>query len=397
MSRHGRNASFLHVVPRARAVVALLSVLYTAPLALHAQGARTVWTATQLWSVDGSEGGEPFGSIRDFVVLPDGALWALDYNDQVIRRYSASGAPLPSVSRKGSGPGELRNANGMVVRRDGSVWVNDPNNNRLTVFTANGTFAKHVPIPIMGRSYRWNAFVDKRTGDLIDPFVNMSAEKPGTMFWRRVTATGTFRDTMPVSECASMSIAAPTTFRAETKGKGNWFSVYPFAYGGGTVPDGDGAAWCAAPSASRVSRVRLGGRPDTIARTSLALTPLPVPNAERDSAIRAIEKELAKYATHDFDAGKIPSSKPPIALLSVDDDGRLWVQHTPQYGEASVTFDVHNATGVHLGRVRIPFRPSVEGLPIRARGRDLWMAIRDNDDVLSIAKFRLAGPGLGAR
>ena len=62
----------------------------------------------------------------------------------------------------------------------------------------------------------------------------------------------------------------------------------------------------------------------------------------------------------------------------------------PQFEDSSVTFDVHDRAGKHLGRVRIPQRPSADGLPIRARGNDLWIALRDEDDVIGIARYRIA-------
>ena len=77
-------------------------------------------------------------------------------------------------------------------------------------------------------------------------------------------------------------------------------------------------------------------------------------------------------------------------VATVDDDGRLWVQHAERFGDRSVTFDIHDRSGKHLGRLRIPQRPSAEGLPIRARGNDLWIALRDEDDVVGIARYRIA-------
>ena len=74
----------------------------------------------------------------------------------------------------------------------------------------------------------------------------------------------------------------------------------------------------------------------------------------------------------------------------MDDDGRLWVQHAARFGDASVTFDIHDKAGKHLGRLTIPQRASAEGLPIRARGNDLWIALRDEDDVVGIARFKIS-------
>ena len=357
-----------------------------------AQPALPTWRATEVWRVDGTEGGgEPFSDLRDFRVAKDGGVWALDFKDQVIRRFDANGKPLKSTARKGSGPGELGNANGLVMAADGSVWVNDPRNSRLTVFGADGEFTRQHTVPISGYGWRWEAWLDQRTGDVVDPFTR---QKPGGVYtqeWRRIARDGSIRDTMSIPSCASGAAAVYSGYQAQTQGKGNTYRQYPFSNGGGSAPDGRGGMWCAVPvpASARVALVRIGTN-DTIAQTAVMLSPIPVAPAERREAIAEAEKVVAQYATNNFDASKIPATKPPILRVSVDDDGRLWVQHASRYGDTGVTFDVHDRAGKHLGRLRIPHRPSTAGLPVRARGNDVWLAVLDEDDVVGIARYRLA-------
>lgn len=378
---HGMNR-------RRAAATAMVVSLAVASSEVSGQAALTTWRATPVWRIDGTESGEPFFDLRDYLVGRDGTLWVLDFKDQVIRRFDANGKALGSVGRKGSGPGEMSNANGFVQRRDGTVWVNDPRNARFTVFNADGKFAQQHVVAIRGYGYRWGAWIDRTTGDLVDPFMNQAVGGSVKMDWRRVNASGGIRDTFPMPTCTSGTLPARAGYQAETKGKGSMYGSYPFSTGGGMAPDGEGGVWCASPGSLRVARVRIGAN-DTLAQTTLTLAPIPVPRAERDAAIASIEKRIAQYATTNFDASKIPSTKPAIASLTVDDDGRLWVQHAARWADASVTFDVHDKTGKHLGRLRIPFRPSAEGLPIRARGNDLWIALRDEDDVIGIARYRI--------
>jgi hypothetical protein len=359
------------------------------PAVSRAQGALPTWRATEVWRIDGTESGEPFFDLRDYLVHRDGVVWVLENKDQMIRRFDQAGKELPSVGRKGSGPGEMSNANGFVMRRDGSVWVNDPRNSRFTVFSGDGKFVRQHAWSIPSWGYRWTGWIDRSTGDLIDPFTN----RRGTTSiaeWRRVSADGAIRDTMSIPTCSTPGAPPPyVSFRAETKDKGMMVSAYPFTTGGGSAPDGDGGMWCALAGSMRVVRVRIGAN-DTTAQTSVTLAPVPITKVERDSAIARAQKQVAQYATNTFDASKIPNAKPAIASLTVDDDGRLWVQHAERFGEASVTFDIHDKTGKHLGRLRIPQRPSATGLPIRARGNDLWIAVRDEDDVIGIARYRIA-------
>jgi len=374
---------------RLQTIVSMVASVLVAS-AVGAQPSIPVWRATEVWRVDGTEGGgEPFFDLRDFRVSKDGVVWALDFKDQVIRRFDANGKPLKASARKGSGPGELGNANGLVVANDGSVWVNDPRNSRFTVFGTDGQFVRQHAIPIRGYGWRWEGWVDQRNGSIVDPF---SSQRPGGAYvqeWRRIGADGAVRDTLSIPSCQVGAAPVYSGYQAETKGKGNTYRQYPFSNGGGTAPDGKGGMWCAVPASSRVALVRIG-KNDTIAQTTMTLSPIPVSPAERRDAIAEAEKAIAQYATNNFDASKIPASKPPIAQLTVDDDGRLWVQHTARFGDTGVTFDIHDATGKHLGRLTLPHRPSKAGLPVRARGNDAWIAVLDEDDVVSIARFRLA-------
>lgn len=372
----------------ARVSVLVLCLVWASRLPAQAASVMS-WKASEVWRVDGTEAGEPFFDLRDFVVAKDGGLWALDFKDQTIRRFDASGKPLPNVSRKGSGPGELGNANGLVIGDDGTVWANDPRNGRLTVFGADGKFLRQHTLAIRGYGWRWEAWLDRASNTLVDQFINQRPGGSSSMEWRHIGRDGVIRDTFPLPTCKSGTAPVYSGFQAETKGKGNMFRQYPFANGGGLAPDGRGGAWCAVPGSARVALVRIG-KNDTIAQTTVTLAPIPVTKVERDEAIAEILKSVSTYATNNFDASKIPSTKPPIARLSVDDDGRLWVQHTARYGETSVTFDVHDRTGTHLGRVTFPQRPASSGLPVRARGTDVWIAVMDADDVVGIARYRLS-------
>ena len=345
----------------------------------------TIWRSTEQWRVDGSEQGDAFGDLRDFVTLRDGSLWILDFKDQTIRRFSATGKPLTAVGRRGSGPGELRNANGLVVHADGTVWVNDPSNGRLSVYRADGSFARHHTLPISSWTYQWGAWYDSAAGEIMDP-VGLKRETRHVQVWRRLGPQGEARGQRTPPSCESgQSIGV--SYRAETPGQGSRMGPYPFTVGGGRAPDGRGGLWCATPSSARPVLVRIGAN-DTLAQTALAVDPLAVTKAEREETIAQIRDGIRKYSSTDFDPAKIPNTKPGIAGLSVDATGRLWVQHARSFGVTRTTFDVYDARGAHLGRVTVPYRVR-DGMPVMASGMSLWLAVLDDDDVVSVARFTL--------
>lgn len=361
---------------RVIATVVALTTLLIAPLHAQSGSARS---ATLVWQVDGTESGEPFGDLRDYVLLPNGHVWALDFKDQVIRRYDDAGRSLPTVGRKGSGPGELRNANGLAVAPDGAVWANDPANSRFTILSSSGAYLRAVTVPISGYGYRWGAWFD-RSGELVELEMGRAAR------YRRITKAGAVAGSLEYPECPS-GAAPQLVYRGETPGKGATTGSYPFTTGGGVVADRRGHFWCASARGTRVARLAYGMR-DTIARTAIEFPAIAVAAAERDDAIREVETRLAKYSTSTFDRSKVPTTRPGIAALFVDLDGRLWVAHSRAESATSSTFTVFDEKGAVLFRVTFPARVK-SYLPLLARGDDVIVAATDADDVVSLRKYRM--------
>ena len=352
------------------------SALVASPIV--AQPKVVTWKATQLWRVDGSEIGEPFGDVLDFVVLKDGALWALEHQYQIIRRYDANGKPLGTVGRKGSGPGEFRNANGMLVTADGSVWINDHANSRFTIYNGDGKFARQLIVPMNGYRFRWLAYFNDTNGELVEETFGAQS------YWRRINASGKIAGTLATPKCPS-GVTAPEYFKSALP-DGSVNKSYPFTRGGGLAPDRKGNAWCAATFATRAALIRVGPS-DTIARTTLEIPNEAFFPSERSAAINELTSFAASHKPSEFDAAKVPNAKPGIAALSVDDDGRLWLQHPVSKESRTTDFDVFAANGNHLFHISIPGRIASE--IVHARGDALWLLVKDADDVLSVAKFRI--------
>ncbi len=356
-----------------------LFVIASATTAIQAQNSVRPVDAREMWRVDGSESGEPFGEIRDYIVNSDGTVWILDYKDQTIRRYDLTGKALAAVGRKGKGPGELTSANGLVLTPSGSVWANDPSSSRVSIFSRDGKFERQIIRSAGGYMYTWGAWYDKKSGNVVEPAFGNSAVR-----WRHLTPAGDTGSSFAFTSCPDGS-KSPDAFNAKSPGR-NMISSYPFSTGGGLAPVGDGTAWCAGARATTVARMDMI-KSDTVSRTTTVIPAVALPAAERDSVIKSTELRLAQYATNDFDKSKVPTSKPGIEAVFVDLDGRLWVRHTKQQARKSTVFDLHDSSGRHIARVT--FNARVSSQPLRARGNDVWLTILDDDDVPSVAKFTM--------
>ena len=94
------------------------------------------WTLIEelrVGSVDG-DGPDTFGELRGLVVLPDGGFAVLDSQAQEVRVFAADGSHRATYGGKGEGPGELRDAHGLMLDPQGRLWVTDPANDRMSVF-----------------------------------------------------------------------------------------------------------------------------------------------------------------------------------------------------------------------------------------------------------------------
>lgn len=135
-----------------RRVGALMGCLFAAALATPTTdlGAQA-WTARvpdmvpveiqhtvydTLWMVGGSDdrGGISFGGIADVAVDPSGRIWVVDFRRRQVHVLDKVGRAVAVVGRSGDGPGEFRLPFQVAVAKDGSAYVFDQYQARITQF-----------------------------------------------------------------------------------------------------------------------------------------------------------------------------------------------------------------------------------------------------------------------
>ena len=87
-----------------------------------------------------------FGDPACLAFLPDGSFLLADgyWNSRIVK-YDASGRYLMEWGTLGTGPGEFDLVHGVAIDKDRRVYVADRFNNRIQVFTENGTFIEQWP------------------------------------------------------------------------------------------------------------------------------------------------------------------------------------------------------------------------------------------------------------
>lgn len=348
------------------------------PLVLAGQAVRELPVDLRIMVEEGPA--QPIGELRDFAVA-GARTFVLDFKEQVVHVYGSTGVFERSTGRKGSGPGEFRNANGLIAAPDGTVWVNDPGNARLTVLRGDGTFLRHHTFTANMYGYRWEGEFDAQRNLRVAVFALKG--QSGERRTIRLGLDGQTRDTIPGLQ--EIPPAARTNvITAKRPGRTSYIG-YPFSLLAPPVFDPRGFNWeSAGPTTYEVRKVR--DDRSVVATAKRDVPPVQIPPALRDAEIRKLEESL-KGADHDADFSRIPRHFPFVAQMVVDDQSRLWTRRV--LADSSRTeFDVFSPEGRFLYSARVPARLLGFGRLI-VRGDAMYAVALDEDDLPSIIRVRI--------
>lgn len=364
-----------------RMLATVIALLAMVPVTAAAQTAR--WTLRETLRIGGADSGvTAFISVRALDADARGRILVLERRTQDIRVFAPDGKHVRTIGRIGSGPGEMRNAEGMVIARDGRIWVRDAANARFTVFEPDGDFYKGWTTKFCWSQGTWNPQLDQR-GRIIDwdCVVEPGRGRRDVVLAYRTDLSGV--DTVSARpECGTRQLSEAGTWILRAEKSTSYISI-PFAPFPIGVLGPLGEVWCA-PNSSRyeIERLVASGK-DTI-RISRNVAARPVTRSERDSIISANTQKGPSPL--DFD--RIPRTKPVIDRIIIDDQGRPWVKRTTPQG--SVVFDVYDAVGKPVATVE--FEAAVRNptfLPFVVRGNAVYTVVLDDDDLQYVARFEI--------
>lgn len=357
--------------------------------------AQPRWQLVEDLRIGGEEAMTMFTDIRGIVAGPQGHIFVLDFRPQEIRVFDRSGKFVTLAARKGQGPGEIVNSNGMVVVNE-TVWANDPSNGRWSAYSAvDGKYLRQITVPIRGYGYVWDAGAD-RDGRIIEAIsvrtdrVDPATKRPiSERRIQRVRIDGVIVDTLPEAACTQRSKPAKTTFTGSTPGVGNSFYGIPFLPRELSVFDGRSGYWCS-PNDEYLLVHRSLANGDTLHAVRKPYTRVPVSREERERAVTDARTSLARYKDIDADYSLIPSAHPVFQRLDLDDKGQLWARRVT--ADSSRAIDVYDGAGKQIATVTttIPFQA---WLPIHIRGDFVYGVIRDEDDVPYVVRARILRGG----
>ncbi|MEJ2186848.1 MAG: hypothetical protein P8Z36_13030 [Gemmatimonadota bacterium] len=374
----------------------VLRVINTPP----ASGAPVTLEADEELRIGGGDLGGPasFGRIRQIAPLPDGRLAVLDGIGQEIRVFDAGGAHEGTFGGTGGGPGEMRDAQGLLLGPDGLLHVPDKRNARLSYFDPDSGFVRSRRFRVYTTRIRgpWIAAVDS-TGRTV--VWSSGPYRGGSWLMVRVYD----QDMVQVDSIPYLDYTGLGARRLQEQGVW-WLTTpngmrgtlpIPFYAGEQFVLDPTGQLWTTEAGASTLKVSRWWPAGDTTLVLESRRRPRPVPDAERDSVIAGIRSRFSSWPTPPrLDFGEIPRNEPPTYGLSLDDRGRLWVRLSSA-GADTTAYDVFDPDGRHAETVVVHARVDSD-IPPSLRGDTLWAVVRDELDVQYVIKARLKRPPTAA-
>jgi 6-bladed beta-propeller len=348
--------------------------------------------------------GEPLfeiGEINELAVAPDGRVYVWDWQTQSLWQLSANGRQVKKVGRTGSGPGEYGQLSGIAVRRDGKAVVWDGGNSRLNVYGPDGR-SRGTWRLIGGSSYSRSALtatVDNRV--LMKTKVRRAKERGYADAVIAFDSSGVPRDTMFVPWLPG----DPPLVAQSASGASSGMLDLPYGTFVRFAPSPLGHLVFGA-GRPYVVHTMFKGQPIRIERQ---FTPIPVSREERDVLRRSNEDLLRSTQPNWMWTGRdIPDTKPAYRGFLIGVDGRIWVElyaeseryETDAPGTSPTTprpprarfrakerrWDVFEPDGRFVARVVAPRAFTAHA----ARADTVWGVLRDEDDVPSVVKMRIA-------
>jgi hypothetical protein len=322
----------------------------------------TQWADTNGWRLveersivpeEGSPG--ELSSPRNVVADQAGNIYVMQVKPTTIKVFAPDGTWLRNIGREGDGPGEFRD--GMFgIARD-TLFIQDPNNVRLTTFTAAGEFIRSTPSQCCWWSSRFPIFEDGTIGIL------GTSSEPGDQGALYIShLDGTPTDTLPIP----MSAPDPSTSWTITRRSGNSSSSM-----GMSIPlqPNTTSAW--SPDRRKVSghtatyRLAISGlRGDTL-RTFTAPSPtLTITDTQRDSifedVVEGVDESWRDAVKEIARKDQIPTTWPLWSGVTVDQAHRVWVGRPGPKGAVSF-LDVFSPEGILLGTLPAPSATILDG------------------------------------
>jgi hypothetical protein len=335
----------------------------------RAEDAESQIVAREIVRIGTKDGpaGTTFGEVSATTLDRDGNIYVLDGPSAVVRMFDANGHQLRDLGRRGAGPGELRNPNGLLLDERGQIWIFDWRAQRYTAFLADGqlvgTYRRGFAA---GWGTQWDA-VAATDGRIREATTVRNGEtlEIQPVFLLLDAADGLMQaiDTIPrppALEARTWSVG--TTATSDIAAEQGGIIRVPYQPERQTRLDPRGGYWVGRTDS--LLFVRYADDGSVVGRIERTANATPVERGDRAQVIEDLRDRFGSAFRPDPD--DIPAYFPLWTDFFVDEIGRLWLHRfTRPAREASSVWEIHDSNGALIGHVRLPLlaapRPSVRG------------------------------------
>ena len=385
-------------------------------------GMHTLVEEAVIGELDAVQEEYSFGGINELESSLDGKIYVFDRQVPALREYDPAGKFVRTIGRKGKGPGEYDQANGVVVHRDGRLMLWDAGTAHINVYGTDGTFITAWPLPGGAGFYTSGALFMDTAGytyartRIGDPPTQNAPGSPrmfgltGLVKWDR---DGRIVDSLtPPAQTVE-----PQSLIATQKG-GTSMTFVPYS---------PRHMWAWSPLGYFVSAqsdryaVLISAPSGRVRRIEREIEPVAMEGDERAYYEERVTAQMRSTdPTWRWSGPSIPGNKGAITSVTPADDGRIWVaiarpgERVPEnelppgpsvrvgagdapkmppirWRDPSV-YDVFDPSGEYLGRVAAPPKTTFRTM----RGDHIWAVRRDSLDVEQVVRFRIV-PGFGVQ
>lgn len=341
-----------------------------------------------------------FTQAYGFVVGPDGRVFVPDEGSMRIFVLDSAGALVRTIGRKGAGPGEFDQFNGLRALADGRLAVLDVGNARVSFFSATGDFETSWRVPT--GHFANDQLVADAAGTLrmvLPVTPPTDTDIIGRRGLVRLSADGTVGDSLVPPDLGTRQV---TFVAAQGGGRTQYRAAYSPNDSWAWHPQG---FFVSATGTRAQVHLGKGPRPVRIERDAPAI-PVPADEiaADRERILFGMRRTDPAWSG----AVDLPATKPPIESVRATRDGRIWVRVAtpsepippeardearpdrppPARWRSPAVFEVFEADGRFVGRVTFPRRTTL----MEADGDRVWALVRDEDGLPGVVRFRVT-PG----
>ena len=343
----------------------------------------------RLGSVDGTDPNLTFGSILGVQAASDGTIYVLDRQAAEVRVFDSGGQYLRTIVRRGQGPGEIGDANGIFLSSDTLLWISDTRQWVIIGVDPAGKEVRRFMKPVMafvstwsgafdnlGRYWRDTSHSDHDPGYPPPPGLSSWTERH---YYKSYDLSSGAIDSVYVGEVRFRIYAYSTP-------DGLWgFLPLGFETFESIVVNPSGGFWRAHSASYRVARTGEGG--DTLVVIEAGPPLQPVTDEDRAAYVEGIVEERPELRREAEEvAALMPDFKPVLADIFVDDEGRLWVERVTST-DAAAFYDRFSEDGDYLGSVRLAFKPAG---PLWVRHGNIYTWVTDELDIPYVARAPLS-------